>query len=66
MLKIFVIAILVTAALGSSMYNKARYGQYLPDVQEAPPYRDGGSLADAWRNLIGSMPYFNGTTTNLR
>lgn len=63
MLKIFAIAILVAAALGSTMYTKARYGEYLPNVREAAP---STKLADTWRNFVGSMPHYSGMTTNPR
>ncbi len=63
MIKIVMIAILVATTLGSAMYTNARYGEYLPDVEEATPSTE---LADTWRNFVGSMPRYSGTTTNLR
>ncbi len=66
MIKIVMIAILVATALGSVMYTRARYGEYLPDVQETSFSQDENSLADAWRNFVGSMPRYSGMTTNPR
>ena len=66
MIKIVVIATISAVILGSAMYTKARYGEYLPDVREATPSIEGASLADTWRNFVGSMPRYSGTATNLR